>query len=165
MPILFPFCQWLESTPLGKFIAQSTWAFPTIESIHVFALVVVVGTIVIVDLRLLGVASRSRAVSQLSDDILPITWTCFVLAAITGSLLFSSKATHYLDNWPFRVKMVLLMLAGANMLMFHFKTYATVGQWDNDARAPSAARIAGALSLTFWIGVVVFGRWIGFTVR
>jgi hypothetical protein len=51
------------------------------------------------------------------------------------------------------------------MLLFHFKTYATVSQWDNHARAPSAARMAGALSLAFWIGVVVFGRWIGFTIR
>lgn len=165
MPILQSFCEWLENTPLGTFISGSTWAFPTIETIHVFALVIVVGTIAIVDLRLLSVASRNRSVSQLSNDVLPITWTSFCLAALTGFLLFSSKATHYLANWPFRIKMVLLALAGLNMLYFHFMTYRTVHKWDDAARAPSAARAAGAMSLAFWIGVVVFGRWIGFTVH
>jgi hypothetical protein len=165
MPILQSFCEWLENTPLGSYISGSTWAFPTIETIHVFALVIVVGTIAIVDLRLLSVASRNRSVSQLSNDVLPITWTSFCLAAVTGGLMFSSKASHYLANWPFRIKMVLLALAGLNMLYFHFLTYRTVHKWDDAKRAPSAARLAGALSLTFWIGVVVFGRWIGFTVR
>ena len=165
MPILQSFCEWLQNTALGTFIAGSTWAFPTIETVHVFALVIVVGTIAIVDLRLLSVASRNRSVSQLSNDVLPITWTAFCLAALTGGLLFSSKAVHYLENWPFRLKMVLLGLAGLNMLLFHFLTYRSVHDWDDADRAPSSARFAGALSLTFWIGVVVFGRWIGFTVH
>ena len=165
MPFLQSFCQWLESTAVGTFISQSTWAFPTVETIHVFALVIVVGTIAIVDLRLLSVASRNRSVSQLSNDVLPVTWTAFCLAAVTGALLFSSNATHYLENWPFRIKMVLLALAGLNMLYFHFMTYRTVHEWDDAARAPGGARLAGALSLVFWTGVVVLGRWIGFTVR
>ena len=165
MPFLQYLAAWLENTPLASFVSQSPWAFPTIETIHVFALVIVVGSIAIVDLRLLSVASRNRSVSQLSNDVLPITWTAFGLAALTGALLFSSKATHYLANWPFRLKMALLVLAGLNMLYFHFMTYNTVHKWDDAARAPSAARFAGALSLTFWVGVVVFGRWIGFTVR
>jgi hypothetical protein len=163
--MLFSICQWIENTPVGQFISGSTWAFPTIESIHVFFLVIVVGTIAIVDLRLLGVASRNRSVSQLSNDVLPITWGAFVMALLTGSLLFSSRATHYLANWPFRIKIVLLMLAGANMLLFHFLTYRDVHKWDDNPITPSAARLAGALSLMFWIGVVVFGRWIGFTVK
>lgn len=165
MPFLQSFCEWLQNTAVASFISGSTWAFPTIETIHVFALVIVVGTIAIVDLRLLSVASRNRSVSQLSNDVLPITWTAFCLTAVTGGLMFSSKATEYLGNWPFRLKMGLLALAGLNMLLFHFITYRSVPTWDDADRAPSSARLAGALSLTFWIGVVVFGRWIGFTVR
>ncbi len=163
--MLFLLCQWAENTTIGKFVSESTWAFPTIETVHVFFLVIVVGTIAIVDLRLLGVASRNRSVSQLSNDVLPVTWACFVGALITGSLLFSSKATHYLANWPFKLKMILLLAAGVNMLIFHFLTYRDVDKWDHQEITPRAARLAGTLSLLFWIGVVAFGRWIGFTVR
>lgn len=165
MPILQTFCEWLENTAPAQFISGSTWAFPTIESIHVLMLVLVVGSIAIVDLRLLGLASNHRKVSALSDDVLPITWTAFALALITGGLLFSSKATHYLANWPFRFKMALLLAAGVNMALFHVLTYRGVGDWDDLKVTPRAARLAGLLSLTFWVGVVVFGRWIGFTVR
>jgi hypothetical protein len=165
MPILASLCTWLENTPVGTYIASSTWAFPTIETIHVFFLVIVVGTVAIVDLRLLGVASRNRSVSKLSNDVLPITWVAFLGALITGSLLFSSKATHYLADIPFRFKMVCMAFAGLNMLIFHFMTYRDVQAWDDQAVTPTAARVAGALSLIFWIGVVAFGRWIGFTVR
>ena len=164
-PCLVSFCTWLENTDLGMYISGSTWAFPTIESIHVFFLVIVVGTVAIVDLRLLGVASRNRSVSKLSNDVLPVTWVSFLGALITGSLLFSSKATHYLADGPFRFKMICMALAGLNMLIFHFLTYRDVHNWDDDTITPKAARIAGALSLVFWIGVVAFGRWIGFTVK
>ncbi len=163
--MLLAFCQWVEASVVGQFISGSTWAFPTIESIHVFFLVIVVGTVAIVDLRLLGVASRNRSVSRLSNDVLPVTWGAFVMALITGGLLFTSRATHYLANWEFCAKMVMLLLAGANMLLFHFLTYRDVERWDNDAITPVAARVAGALSLLFWIAVVVLGRWIGFTVQ
>jgi hypothetical protein len=163
--MILAFCLWLEHTPLGQFISGSTWAFPTIESIHVFFLVIVVGTVAIVDLRMLGVASRNRKVSQLSLEILPLTWGAFVGALITGLLMFSSKSSHYYANWPFRFKVLCLACAGLNMLLFHFLTYRDVDKWDDDPVSPRAARLAGFLSITFWIGVVAFGRWIGFTIR
>jgi hypothetical protein len=88
----------IEYSRLGTTIAESTWMFPTIETVHVIALVTVLGTIMIMDLRLIGVASRDVAVTQLSKDTLPWTWVAFVLAAITGTLLFVSKATSYVAN-------------------------------------------------------------------
>ena len=163
--MLMSFCEWLQGTPLALFIAESSWAFPTVESVHVLAIVLVVGSISVVDLRLLGIASANRPVSDVSNDVLPVTWACFAIAAVTGLLLFVSKATSYIENWPFRIKMILLVLAGLNMLAFHFLTYREVSGWDHARRPPPAARTAGALSLLFWIGVVAFGRWIGFTVH
>ena len=154
----------IEYSSLGITIAESTWMFPTIETIHVIALTTVLGMIAIVDLRLIGVGSRGLAVTKLSKDTLPWVWGAFILAAITGGLLFVSKATSYVINPYFLWKLVMLALAGFNMMYFHFFTYRTVQHWDVDPSVPLGAKIAGGLSLAFWIGVVFFGRWIGFTI-
>lgn len=154
----------LEYSSLGIKIAESPWMFPALEVIHVIALVSVIGTIAIVDLRLIGATSSGYAVSKLSKDTLPWTWGAFVLAAITGSMLFVSKASTYMVNPYFLVKMGLLMLAALNMLYFHFFTYRTIAQWDSDAPVPGAAKMAGWLSLVFWVGIVFCGRAIGFTL-
>ena len=154
----------IEYSSLGTTIAESTWMFPTLETVHVIGLVTVLGTIAIVDLRLIGVAGRQLAVTKLSRDTLPWTWGAFVLAAITGSLLFVSKATSYVDNPYFLWKLVMMALAGINMMYFNFITSRTVEHWDLDPSVPGAAKIAGGLSLLFWLAVVFFGRAIGFTL-
>ena len=159
---ILAFCQWLENQPFPVTIAESTWLFPTIESVHVVALVLVVGSIMLVDLRLLSLSSLNIRVKQLFDEILPLTWSAFAVAAASGLLLFSSRAVEYYGNFPFRVKMVLLTCAGLNMLVFHLTTYRAVQEWEQQQPFPQHARAAGALSLLFWISIVVFGRWIGF---
>jgi hypothetical protein len=154
----------LETSPVGSFVAESAWAFPTIESLHVIAIVTVIGTIAIMDLRLLGLASRDRAVTAMSSDTLPWTWGAFVIAAITGSLLFVSKASGYIANPWFLAKMAMIVLAGLNMGVLHLSVWRTVHHWDTHETVPTAAKVAGALSLFFWILVVFFGRAIGFTL-
>ena len=155
-------CTWIEATPLAVAITESTWMFPTIETIHVLALTLVVGSIAMLDLRLLGVSTRNVSVMQLSEETLPWTWGAFVVAAITGSLMFASAATKYYHNIPFRMKMVLLVLAGINMAVFHLGAWRAVHAWNHTLPTPRAARYAAGLSLLFWIGVVVAGRWVGF---
>lgn len=151
----------LQASPLGRLVAQSAWLFPTLETIHVLALAIVVGTILIVDLRLLGLASKERTVTGITKEYLPLTWGAFAVAVVTGLLLFSSRAADYIVIQAFTLKFVFMGLAGLNMLIFHFSTYRTVSSWD--AGAPVAgARIAGGLSLLFWGVVIIFGRQIGF---
>lgn len=155
-------CTALENSTLGVTITESEWMFPTIETLHVLALTLVIGSIAMLDLRLLGVANRDRGVTQLAEDTLPWTWGAFVVAAISGVLMFVSAATSYYDNVPFRIKLVLLALAGTNMALFHLTAYRAVHDWNHTLPTPQPARIAASLSLLFWIGVVVAGRWIGF---
>lgn len=162
--ILQSLWQSLEASSLGVYIAESAWAFPTFETIHVIAITTVLGTIAIVDLRLLGIASTSTAVSVLSRDTLRWTWAAFILALITGSLLFVSKATSYMVNPFFLWKMALIALAGLNMMVFHFLTQRSMANWDNDVSLPTGAKVAGALSLVLWVMVAFCGRVIGFTL-
>lgn len=156
---------WLQATAVATTISENELLFPWIKSIHVLAIVLVVGTISIVDLRLLGVASRDRAVSRLMSDVLPYTWGAFAIAAVTGSLMFASDAVHYAHNFYFRGKLVLLALAGLNMAAFHLVGVGDVKRWDAGGPTPVAARVAGAISLLIWIAVVTFGREIGFTMH
>jgi hypothetical protein len=161
---LNPLFHWLQDTAIATAIRENEILFPWIETVHVLAIVLVVGSISIVDLRLLGWASRDRPVSQVLRDVLPLTWGAFAVAAIAGGLLFSSKAVDYAHNFFFQGKMVLMALAGVNMVIFHAFGGRDVARWSN-AEPPLAARVAGSASLILWIAVVAFGRWIGFTLH
>jgi hypothetical protein len=159
------FFAWLQATPLAKMISENEILFPWVESIHVLAIVLVVGTISIVDLRLLGLASLDRTVSRLMRDMLPLTWTAFGVAVISGTLLFTSNAVNYSHNFFFLGKLVLLAIAGLNMAFFHAVGVGDIRHWNSARQTPLAAKIAGGVSLIVWIAVVAFGRWIGFTVH
>jgi hypothetical protein len=152
----------LQDLPFPTQIRESDWLFPTIETVHVFALVLVVGTIMTVDLRLLGLANKERPFSQVAAEMLPWTWTAFAIAALAGMLMFSSKALTYYGNIPFRLKMACLLLAGINMAMFHWLGTRQLAAWDR-GRPPRAAKLAGGASLLLWTTIVAAGRWIGFT--
>ncbi len=153
----------IRASGLATAIRDSIYWFPLIEAAHVIALSLVFGTILIVDLRLLGVASRERSFRRLSSELLRWTWFGFALAVLTGGLMFITEAVVYAANLPFQLKMLLLLLAGANMLAFQFLALKSVDTWDASPSTPGRARLAGALSILFWIGVVVAGRAIGFT--
>jgi hypothetical protein len=156
------FLQWLESTAPAIAISESSWLFPGIETVHVLAIAMVVGSITMVDLRLLDINLRERPVGELIAEVLPWTWTSFAVAVCSGALLFSSNATKYWGTVPFRAKMLLLTLAGLNMLAYHATIHRSVDLWGRRAPTPRAAKISGGLSLGLWIGVVTLGRWIGF---
>ena len=158
--------RWLEATSVAQTIAEGESLFPWIECIHVLAITLVVGSIAIVDLRLIGFASRDHAVSRLTKDVLPCTWVAFAVAAVSGGLLFMSKAATYGHNFFFLGKMVLLLLAFSNMTLFHVLIGRDVDRWGTTPHTtPLPAKIAGVCSLCLWVAVVAFGRWIGFTLH
>jgi hypothetical protein len=154
---------WVEASSLAAAIRNSLYLFPFIEAFHVLGLTMVFGTIAIIDLRLLGVASAGRPFSRIARDVIKWTWMAFALTAVTGVLMFITNAAVYYANLYFRLKMLALALSGVNMLAFELTVFRSVADWDRERSAPPAARRVAAVSLILWISIIFLGRWIGFT--
>jgi hypothetical protein len=159
---LLSICQWVDSTRLSAIVRQSNWLFSTLDTMHTLGIVLVAGTIMLVDLRLLGLGLRSVPVAQLVARIVPSTLWGFGLMLLSGGLLFSSEAVKMYESPAFRIKMILLALAGLNALIFHRTIYRDVAHWDPAAAVPARARLAGLLSLVFWIAIIAAGRAIAY---
>jgi len=153
----------VENWPLSQIIAATNW-FPLIETIHVIAVTMVLGSILWVDLRLLGFAAQRYPISSLNRELVPWTWGAFVVATITGLGMFVTRAASHVVNPAFQWKAFLLAMAGINMLVFHRKVYRHVDTWDNADVPPNNVRVFGATSLILWSGVMLGGRWIGHIV-
>ncbi len=159
------FLQALQNSAWASAIREGESLFPWIESLHVLAVALVIGSIASVDLRLLGLAARDRSVLQSTALALPVTWCAFAIAAITGALMFSSNALAYARNPFLQAKLLLIVCAGLNMAIYHLHSSRGASAWLTPTLTPRRARIAGAISLTLWICVAACGRWIGFTLH
>jgi uncharacterized membrane protein len=163
--VLESLLQVVENTKIATAIREGAVLFPWIECVHVLAITLVIGSIAVVDLRLVGLTSRDRGVAEVTTAVLPITWIAFVCAVITGVLMFSSNAASYGSNVYFRIKMALIVLAGINMGVYHLAVSRGLERWRTVDSTPIRARIVGAVSLCLWLGIVAAGRWIGFTIN
>jgi hypothetical protein len=152
----------IQGSALAEWMRETNPAMQLVEATHVLAAVLLFGTVLIVDLRLLSLTDSSRSLTRVSRETLPLTWAAFALAVITGSLMFTTSAATYFGNAAFQWKVLALFGAGLNMLVFQFLTARSIAAWDVGT-PPRAAQLAGALSLVLWAAVVLLGRWIGFT--
>lgn len=151
-------CEWLQNTPWASGVKHSSWQFPVIESIHSLGLSVMLWPAALLDLRLLGIFMKKRPASQVASQFLPWVWAGFVTMALTGSILFASEAVKCYNSPFFRTKLILLVAAGLNALLFHTTVFRDVASWDESRATPWRARLAGGCSLAIWIGVVAMGR-------
>ena len=152
----------IQSSALAEWMRDTNPAMQVAEATHVLAAVMLFGTVLIVDLRMLGLTDSPRSLTRVSRETLPLTWVAFALAVITGSLMFTTSAATYFGNAAFQWKVLALFAAGLNMALFQFLTARSIAAWDR-GKPPRAARLAGLVSVVLWAAVVVLGRWIGFT--
>jgi hypothetical protein len=161
---ILKFLEWLKSTTFSATMQGSTWAEPIVETIHVLTLTLFVGFAVYLDLRLMGLGMRRRRVSEMLQQLNPWLGGGFVVMIVTGILLFAADPVVFYTSIFFKVKMILLVLAGVNVWIFNVTVRRTVDQWDQDAEPPRGARIAAIVSLVLWIAIVAAGRAIAYSI-
>jgi hypothetical protein len=157
--VLLPFFSWCEHSWIGQTIQASVWLFPVIESIHLVGLGVIAGSVLIVDMRLLGIGLGTQSAEELAENTRP--WILGSLAAMfaSGILLFLSEATKCYYSFPFWVKMCSLALA----IAYTFTVKRRAIQSKLEQRSPLLAKAAALVSLGLWFAVAWGGRWIGFS--
>lgn len=156
MPSLFPFFKWVDGTWLAMAIKGTTWVFPLAETIHILALSVLLGSVFLIDLRLLGVAIKRWSPAQILEQVRPLMNWAVVIILVTGALLFTAEAPKCFDNAAFGPKMIFLALA----LIFQYTLYPSVGSMRT--RIPLWGRFLAVTSFGLWFAVAVCGRAIGF---
>ena len=151
----------LEQAPIAVAMRQELWLYPAVEIVHIMGFVVLVGSIVVLDLRLLGL-SRSLSARTLSRHVLPWTFGALLFIVPSGLLMFMAHATDLVANRAFQVKLALILLAGVNAAAYHAGTSRTHAQWDRDVMPPARVRAHAAVSLAIWGSVITCGRLLAY---
>jgi hypothetical protein len=161
---LLQICEWLESTRLAELVTQSLYGFQIVVAIHLLGLGLSVGMVVWFDLRLLGKVLAGTPVSEVYQRLAPWMVTGFVMMFASGAVIFVGYATAAYGNTYFRLKLLMMAVAGLNALMFHLFTQRRLAGWDTWSHPPAAARAAGAISIASWVVVVLAGRMMSYTM-
>lgn len=154
------FLIWLENTRVANAITTSIWMYPAFETIHYIGLAMLIGSIMLIDLRLLGFARSLPLPSMLG--LLPWVWVGFLINVVTGSLMFTYGATSFGTNRMFLLKMTLMVLAGLNALVFTVAVARTGERWLTAGQTPAGIKVVATLSLVLWLGVMTAGRWMAY---
>ena len=152
----------LEGSGVGRVLRESLWAYPAVETLHIVGLAALFGSVLVVDLRLIGL-SRALSITRLARLALPWTVGAFLLVVLTGVLLFTAHAEDFLANRVFLLKMGLILAAGVNAGLLHAGALANVDHWDTNTPSPPRVRVAAALSLALWPCVIACGRLLAYT--
>ena len=159
MILTISFFHWCETSLIGAGVRKSVWQFPVIETIHIMGLTVLLGSVIIVDLRLLGIVLRQHPTAEVAKDFMVWFWTALVISVCTGVTLFLSEATRMSYNSAFFVKIVLIVLG----VTFHLTVHRRAIRMDAREKM-RMGRLIPCLSILCWLGVALAGRAIAFVV-
>ena len=152
---------WIERSALATAMRQDLWLYPSVEIVHIWGFVVLVGSIAMLDLRLLGLSSQVP-VRQLTRHLMPWTLGALVLIVPSGLLMFMAHAGDFVSNRAFVLKLTLIFAAAINATFFHLGPYRSVDSWNSGLPTPRSAKLHAALSLIIWMGVIACGRLLAY---
>lgn len=160
------FLQWLANTQFSTMMRESTWAEPIVETIHVLTLTLFLGFAVLLDLRLLGICLTRKRVSEVLAQFNPWLFGGFAVMVVTGTLLFCGDPVSFYNTDPpfFKAKMIMLVLAGLNVVIFNLTLGRRTAEWDADPKTPRGAKVAGIVSIMLWVLIVAAGRAIAYVL-
>lgn len=159
---LLHFVQWLNETPASVFLRENDWSFAIIETVHILGLGLSVGTILWVDLRLVGLAMRSQRTSEVVSHIEPWAMRGFLVMFVSGALLLFAEPLKCYTRLTFRLKVLMLILAGLNFLYFDTRIRGKLSEYDEAMVLPWRAKMVGYLSMALWLGIIFCGRWVAY---
>ena len=157
------FCDWLAATPLSLLIQNTAWIIPTVQSIHIMAITVVIGAAAMTNLKMLGVIGRGQPTAAYVGRFLPWIWPTLAVLLATGAILIIAEPGRSLQNQSFIRKMILLVLAMAVTAATQIPVGKDAGFWESTSARKMAGRVLGVLALCMWTGIVFAGRWIAYT--
>jgi hypothetical protein len=153
------FLEWLQTTRVAELVATSLWGYPLFETIHSIGMAMLIGSLGLINLRVLGFKRELPLLG--TSELLPLAWIGFTLNALSGTLLFTSDAVYFFSSWTFRVKMLLVVLAGLNAAMLGQRVFRDAAS-AVAAEPSSGTKGIALLSLVFWVGAACAGRLIAY---
>ena len=151
----------IEGLAIAKAMRENLWLYPSVEIVHIAGFVILVGSVLMFDLRVLGI-SKQVPVRGLARHLLPWSLAALVLIVPSGLAMFAAHANDFIANRAFQLKMALLLAAGMNAAIFHTGPYRTVAEWDTGVAAPLGARVSVAFSIAIWFSIIACGRLLAY---
>lgn len=158
------FLHWLDATQFSAVMRESVWAEPIVETIHVLTLTLFLGFVLLLDLRLLDLVLRRKKVSEMFEQFNPWLFRGFGIMLISGLLLFSADPVNFYSTLFFKLKMIMLVLAGLNVALYHATIGKQIAEWDQAPATPWKVKLAGGVSLLLWVAIVACGRGIAYAL-
>jgi hypothetical protein len=152
---------WIEQSLLATAMRQELWLYPAVEILHIFGFVTLVGSIVMLDLRLLGLSPKVP-IRDLTRHLLPWTLASLLVIVPTGLMMFVAHASDFISNTAFVTKISLIFAAGLNAVVFHMGAYRSVSEWDSHYATPLGVKFHALVSILIWMGVITCGRLLAY---